>query len=90
VVGRVRFQLRRGTAAEWASKNPLLLEDEPGFESNTGRYKFGDGLTLWNDLDYVAPESTVSGLDEHIVSPDPHPEYDDGTSLLLRYQNAKV
>lgn len=90
MVSRVRFQLRRGTAAEWAAKNPLLLEDEPGFESDTGRYKFGDGLTAWNDLAYVEPEVSITGLDEHINSPDPHPEYDDGTSLLLRYQNAKV
>lgn len=47
---RIRF--RRDTSATWTSVNPVLLDAEPGFESDTGKIKFGDGVTEWNDLEY--------------------------------------
>ena len=36
---------RRGTAADWASINPVLGEGELGFELDTGILKIGDGVT---------------------------------------------
>lgn len=50
----VRYQLRRGTAAEWADANPVLADGEPGVERNTGKQKIGDGVTAWNALPYTA------------------------------------
>ena len=47
-----RVQFRRGTAAEATSKNPLLADGELGFETDTRRFKIGDGATYWNDLEY--------------------------------------
>lgn len=47
-----RFRLRGGTAAEWASANPVLLAREPGVESDTGAIKYGDGTRAWNSLPY--------------------------------------
>lgn len=47
-----RFKLRRGTAAEWAAKNPILLAGEPGFEIDTQQYKIGDGAHTYSDLPY--------------------------------------
>lgn len=47
-----RIRLRRDTAATWASVNPILLDTEPGVETDTGKLKIGDGSTAWNDLDY--------------------------------------
>lgn len=49
-----RIQLRRDTAANWTSKNPLLREGEPGFERDTGKIKFGDGTKYWDQLGYLA------------------------------------
>lgn len=46
------IQVRRGLASEWASANPTLSAGEWGYETNTGRYKIGDGLTAWNSLRY--------------------------------------
>lgn len=46
------IQVRRGTASEWTSSNPTLSAGEWGYETNTGRYKIGDGLTAWNSLRY--------------------------------------
>ena len=44
------IQLRRDTAAQWASKNPVLAAGEPGRASDTGVIKYGDGGTPWNSL----------------------------------------
>lgn len=44
--------LRYGTAAQAASANPTLLAGEPGFETDTHRFKLGDGSTAYNDLEY--------------------------------------
>jgi len=49
----VRFQQKRDTAANWTSNNPILLAAEWGYETDTGKYKIGDGSTAWNDLGYT-------------------------------------
>jgi hypothetical protein len=47
------IQLRRGTAAAWAEANPTLNAGESGFETDTRKFKIGDGSTTWNNLQYV-------------------------------------
>ena len=47
-----RIQLRRGTASEWSTANPILAEGEMGLETDTLQFKIGDGLTAWNSLSY--------------------------------------
>jgi hypothetical protein len=88
----IRFA--RDTAYNWASVNPIMAEGEPGYEKDTGKLKIGNGLSRWNDLDYLAGSAPIGGSDEalqaHIDSVAPHPVYDDGPSLLLLYTNAKV
>lgn len=44
--------LRRGTSTEWASTNPVLGDAEMGVETDTGRFKLGDGTTAWVNLAY--------------------------------------
>lgn len=51
---KVRFALRRDTAAKWASVNPTLGIAEPGLETDTLLVKYGDGSTDWNSLPYSA------------------------------------
>ena len=48
----IQFQLRRGTAAEWSSANPVLAVAEMGVETDTKKFKIGDGTTAWNSLAY--------------------------------------
>ena len=43
---------RRDTAENWRTANPTLAEGELGFETDTKRYKLGDGKTEWNSLSY--------------------------------------
>jgi len=50
---------RTGTAAAWVSSNPVLAASEIGRETDTGRWKFGDGVTVWTSLPYEAKELVV-------------------------------
>lgn len=46
------IQFKRGTAAAWTTANPVLTQGEPGYETDTGKLKIGDGLTHWVSLLY--------------------------------------
>jgi hypothetical protein len=48
-----RLQNRRDTAANWTSNNPTLAAGELGLETDTTKYKIGDGTTAWNSLAYA-------------------------------------
>lgn len=51
-------KLKRGTEARWAELNPILDKGEPGFVSDANKLKIGDGATAWNELPYIAGESS--------------------------------
>ena len=38
--------------ALWEAQNPLLQRGEMGIEQDTRKFKIGDGVTRWNDLEY--------------------------------------
>jgi len=50
----VRLQLRADTAANWTSVNPILLANELGRETDTGKIKIGNGTSTWTSLAYQA------------------------------------
>lgn len=52
-----RMQQRRGTAAQWTEANPILAVAEIGFESDTGKFKMGDGVNHWSALTYFTDSS---------------------------------
>lgn len=67
-----QIQLRRGTAAAWTSANPTLAAGELGVETDTNKFKVGNGSTSWTSLPYATkgdtgptgptgPVSTVAG-----------------------------
>ena len=47
-----QIQLRRGTAANWTSVNPVLAIGEMGLETDTGKFKVGNGSSAWTALPY--------------------------------------
>ena len=57
-----QIKLRRDTAANWTSVNPIMASGEPGLETDTLKIKYGDGVTRWNLLAYptVTFPSTIS------------------------------
>lgn len=51
---RVQMQQRRDTASGWSSANPTLLSGELGYETDTSKFKIGNGSTAWNSLAFIA------------------------------------
>lgn len=45
---------RRDTAANWTSNNPVLEAGQIGYETDTLKHKWGDGVTAWNSLSYAS------------------------------------
>ena len=55
-----RLQQRRDTAANWTSNNPTLAGGEIGYETDTKKFKVGDGSTAWTSLSYAAAGTVTS------------------------------
>lgn len=49
-----KIQIRKGSASEWVDANTILDIGEPGYETDTGRTKIGNGSTPWNELQYIS------------------------------------
>lgn len=54
-----RLQNRRDTAANWTSNNPTLAQGEIGYETDTTKFKIGDGTTAWSSLAYAYAAGAV-------------------------------
>jgi len=57
----IRIQLRRDTAANWTSTNPVLRAGEFGIETDTLKFKIGNGSSTWTQITNYA-NVTSSGL----------------------------
>lgn len=58
-----RIVMRNDTAENWATKNPVLLKGEFGVETDTNKFKIGDGNKAWADLDYAgADEAAIENI----------------------------
>jgi len=59
-----RMQQRRGTAAQWISTNsgngPILNAGEIGYETDTNKFKIGDGTNHWINLDYFIDANSTA------------------------------
>ena len=51
-----RIKLRRDTAANWLQANPILAAGEPGLETDTGKTKYGDGVTPYALLPHAGSD----------------------------------
>tara|TARA_R110000803_G_scaffold84892_2_gene151140 strand:- start:14 stop:325 length:312 start_codon:yes stop_codon:yes gene_type:complete len=55
-----QIQTRRDTSANWASVNPILLEGEMGYETDTLKLKVGDGTSLYTALTYTISQTNTA------------------------------
>ena len=55
-----RIKLRRDTAFNWTTTNPILAAGEPGLETDTGKIKYGDGVTHYVDLPHAGGDTLVN------------------------------
>lgn len=61
------MQQRRGTASQWTSADPILNAGEIGYETDTNKFKIGDGTNHWSDLNYFADVVELGGsIDDYI------------------------
>ena len=58
----VQIQMRRDTATNWTSAGPTLAAGEWGLETDTLKFKIGDGTTAWASLAYSSLPSGVLQL----------------------------
>ena len=56
------MQQRRGTAAQWAAANPILAAGEIGFETDTSKFKMGNGSSAWGSLTYFANAAELTAI----------------------------
>lgn len=47
-----RILLRRDSSENWSTSNTVLMAGEPGYVTDTGKLKIGDGTSTWADLSY--------------------------------------
>lgn len=56
---KARIQLKKDTSEAWRINNPVLLDGEAGYESDTNLMKVGDGIHRWLELDYINSGATA-------------------------------
>ena len=55
-----RMVQRKGTYQQWFDTNPKLLSGEIGYETDSNKFKIGDGVNNWNDLTYFVDDSQLT------------------------------
>lgn len=59
------MQQRRGTASQWTDADPILAAGEIGFETDTNKFKVGNGVSAWSDLSYfLTADAIIDGAPE--------------------------
>ena len=89
-----RIKLRRDTAANWLDANPILAAGEPGLETDTGKIKYGDGVTAWTLLEHAGGDTLNddgsvairAGSTEHWVATQRR-NNEDSEGCALRYDS---
>ena len=79
----VRIQQRRDTASNWTSANPTLASGEMGIETDTAKFKLGNGSTAWTSLGYggIQGPAGADGTNSVVAATSPV-TYDSGTSTV--------
>lgn len=62
-----RMQQRRGTSTQWATSNPVLAAGEIGFETNTNKFKMGNGTSTWTQLEYFANAAELQAAIDSVI-----------------------
>jgi hypothetical protein len=53
-----KIQIRRGTATDWTTFNPVLSSGELGYDITNKNFKVGDGTLTWTALPYTYVSQT--------------------------------
>ncbi len=47
------ISIRTDTSSNWKSLNPILAENEIAYDSSYNWFKLGDGVSTWNELEWM-------------------------------------
>src|SRR5678815_914529 len=72
-----KIQVRRDTAANWIAVNPTLSSGEIGLETDTGKFKMGNGTSTWveiteyfdRDVVHKTGDESIDGVKTFLDSP---------------------
>jgi hypothetical protein len=67
-----QIQIRGDTLTAWVAANPTLAERELAVETDTLRFKVGDGLTAWNSLGYIEMSRELERVAVSVVAGTPN------------------
>lgn len=84
-----QIKLRRDTAANFTSKNPVLGVGEPAYETDTKKLKIGDGTTAYTQLAYFSAGGGGGGT-TNITATLPLKIVDDVISLEVDGQTIQI
>lgn len=65
-----RIQIRRDTLANWTSRNPIPASGEPCYETDTRKFKIGDGSTAYLSLPYQGDSGASYSFTNPLVDTD--------------------
>lgn len=78
----VRFQQKYDTAANWANSTIKLLAGEMAIESDTGKFKFGNGEDVFKDLDYAGiDQAQLEAIEDNYTKLNPADNVTDSQAL---------
>lgn len=78
----VRFQQKYDTAANWADSSVILLPGEMAIESDTGKFKFGNGTKVYAELDYAGiDQAQLDATNDNFTKLTPASDVTDATAL---------
>ncbi len=60
IINMTIIQHKRGLSTNWAASDPILSVSEIGYEIDTGKFKIGDGESLWSALPYFSATSETT------------------------------
>ncbi len=85
---QVRLQVRADTAANWTANDPVLLANELGRETDTGKIKIGNGSTAWSSLAYQPFGGQITNADIASNAEIAVSKFADGTARQLLQTDA--
>lgn len=59
------IQIRSGSEEEWLLVNPILAENELGFDTTNKCFKVGNGTDTWEDLEYTQSGDVIGGVSDY-------------------------
>jgi len=80
-----RIKLRRDTAANWTSNDPVLALGEAGYDTTNNELRVGDGTTAWSGLE------SIGGTGNKITAQKTYEDnYDDGDGQTFTYTTGSI